>query len=71
MVRVDLLTPSLEFFEIPKQKLTGLIEPTVCASVEELAYMNRIRFSTSSQNSIFDTDDPSCASHGPWAMGTS
>ena len=42
----------------PKQKLTGIIEATVRASVEELAYMNRIRFSTSSQNSIFDTDDP-------------
>ena len=28
------------------------------SSVEELAHMNRIRFSTSSQNSIIDSDDP-------------
>ena len=45
--------------------MTGIIEATVHASVKELAYMNRISFSTSSQNSIFDTDDPksSCTSH--------
>ena len=28
------------------------------ASVEALAYINRLSFSTSSQNSTFDTDDP-------------
>ena len=53
MVRTELLTPELKFLEIPKQKWTGIIEATNCASVEELA-----RFSTSSQNSIFDSDDP-------------
>ena len=60
MVRTELLTPELKFLEIPKQKWTGIIEATNCASVEELA-----RFSTSSQNSIFDSDDPklSYASH--------
>ena len=58
MVRTELLKPALEFLEILKQKWTGIIEATVCASVEELAHMNRIRFSTSSQNSIFDSDDP-------------
>ena len=65
MVRVDLITPTLEFLEIPKQKWTGIIEVTLRASVEELAYVNRIRFSTSSQSNIFDADDPksSCASH--------
>ena len=65
MVRTELLTPTLEFLEIPKQKWTGIIEATVRASVEELAHMNRIRFSTSSQNSIFHSDDPklSYASH--------
>ena len=49
MVRTELLTPALEFLEIPKQKWTGIIEATVRASVEveELAHMNRIRFSTS------------------------
>ena len=65
MVRVDLLTPVLE---IPKQKWTGTIESTFRASVEEVAYMNRIRCSISiqkSQNNKFDTDDPksSRASH--------
>ena len=65
MIRVDLLTPALEFLEIPKQKWTGIREATVRASVEEMAYMSRIRFSTTSQNGIFDTDDPksSCFSH--------
>ena len=58
MVRTELLTPTLEFLEIPKQKWTGIIEATVRASVEELAHINRIRFSTSGQNSIFDSDDP-------------
>ena len=48
MVGTELLTPELEFLEIPKQKWTGIIEAAVRASVEELAHMNRIRFSTSS-----------------------
>ena len=67
MVRVELLTPALDLLqvEIPKQKWTCIIESTVRASVKELAYMNRIRFSISSQNNNFDTDDPksSCAPH--------
>ena len=58
MVRVDLLTPALEFLEILKQKWTGIIGANVHALVEELADMNQIRFSTSSQNCIFDADDP-------------
>ena len=58
MVRTELLTPAFEFLEIPKQKWAGIIEATVSASVEELAYMNRVRFSTCSPNSIFDNDDP-------------
>ena len=58
MVRTELLTPVLEILEIPKQKWTGIIDAAVRASVEELAHMNRIRFPTSSQNSIFDSDDP-------------
>ena len=48
MVRVDLLTPALEFLEVPNQNLqkwTGIIEATVRASAEELEYMNRIRSS--------------------------
>ena len=40
MVRTELLTPALEFLEIPKQKWAGIIEATVHESVEELAYMN-------------------------------
>ena len=74
MVRVDLLTPTLEFLEILKQKGASIKEATVRSLVEELVYMNwirfstcmnRISFSTSSQSSIFDTDDPksSFASH--------
>ena len=31
MVRTELLTPALEFLEIPKQKWTGIIEATVLA----------------------------------------
>ena len=58
MVRTELLTPALEFLEISKQKWAGIIEATVRASVEELAYMNRVHFSTSGQNSIFDSDGP-------------
>ena len=70
MVRADLLTPimMLDFLEIPKQNWTGIIEiycPRIGPSVEELAYMNRIRFSIFNQNNSFDTDDPnlSCASY--------
>ena len=49
--QTELLTPALEFLEIPIQKWTGIIEATVLASVE-LAHIIEIRFSTSSQNSI-------------------
>ena len=58
MARRNHLIKALEFLEIPKQKWTSIIECTVRASVEGLAYMHRIRFSTSTQHSIFDTDDP-------------
>jgi hypothetical protein len=44
--------------EIPKQKWTSIIESTLRASVEGLAYMHQIQFSTSTQHRIFDTDDP-------------
>ena len=62
---VDLLTPALDFLEISKQKWTGTIKSTIRESLEELADMNRVCFSLSSQNSNFDTDDPklSCAPH--------
>ena len=53
MVRVDLPTPALDFLEIPTQIWTGIRESTVSASVEE----QRIRFSISTQNNNFDTDD--------------
>ena len=40
MVRTELLTPALEFLEIPKQQWTGIMKATVRTSVEELAHMN-------------------------------
>ena len=43
MVRANLLTPAFKL--IPKQKWTGIMEATVRAPVEVLAYMNRISFS--------------------------
>ena len=58
MARRDQLTQALEFFDIPKQKWTSIIECPVRASVERLAYMHQIRFSTSTQHRNFDTDDP-------------
>jgi hypothetical protein len=58
MARRDQQIQALEFLEIPKQKWTSIIDITVRASVEGLAYMHRLRFSTSTQHSIFDTDDP-------------
>jgi hypothetical protein len=62
--RPAVLIQALEFLEIPKQKWTSMVESTVCASVdvcasvEGLAFMHRIWFSTSTQHSIFDTGHP-------------
>jgi hypothetical protein len=42
MARRDQLTQALEFLDIPKEKWTSIIESTVRASVEGLAYMHRI-----------------------------
>ena len=58
MVRHDQLMKALEFLEIPQQKCKTIIDSTVRASVEGLAYMHRIRFSASNQHNVFDTDDP-------------
>jgi len=58
MVRHDQLMKALEFLEIPQQKCKTIIDCTVRASVEGLAYMHRIRFSASNQHNVFDTDDP-------------
>jgi hypothetical protein len=60
MARRDQLIQALEFLEIPKQKWASIIKCTVRMSVEGLAYMHRIRFSTLTQNSLFDIDDSIC-----------
>jgi hypothetical protein len=52
MARRDQLIQALEFLEI--------LESTVCTSVGGLTFMHRIRFSTLTQNSLFDIDDSIC-----------
>jgi hypothetical protein len=58
MVRRGEVTTTLEFLEISKQKWATIIEHSIRKTIEGLAYMNRIRFSLSSQHKNFDTDDP-------------
>ena len=48
---------ALEFLEIPRKQWSSIVRSTVQASVEALTFMCKLRFSPSSQNSIFDTDD--------------
>ena len=49
---------ALEFLEIPRKQWSSIVRSTVQESVEALAFMCKLRFSPSSQNRIFDTDDP-------------
>jgi hypothetical protein len=62
MARRDQLIQALECLKISKQKWTSIKKCTVSASVEGLAYVHRIRFSTSTQHSSFDTDDSMASS---------
>ena len=60
MVRTELLTLALEFLEIPKQKWDGIIVATsYCQRIGRRTGVHASSsFSMSSQNSIFDSDDP-------------
>ena len=48
----------LKFLDIPHKQLSSFVQDSVCASVEALAFMCRLRFSPSLKNRSFDTDDP-------------
>jgi hypothetical protein len=60
MARRNQLIQALEFFKIPEMDIQNRMYCLQARPVEELAYMpvHRILFSTSTQNSIFHTDNP-------------
>ena len=58
MIRHGQLTLAPEFLEVPKSKWSAVLSETICTSVAALSYLNRVRFAPTSQNIIFDTDDP-------------
>ena len=49
---------ALEFLAIQRKDWAAAVSRTVVASVESLAFMHRVRFSSNGQNKVFDTDDP-------------
>ena len=52
------LHDTLKFLDIPHKQWPSIVQDSVRASVEALAFMCRLRFSPSLQNRTFDTDDP-------------
>ena len=48
----------LKFLDIPHKQWSSIVQDSVRASVEALAFICRLRFSPSLQNRTFDTDDP-------------
>ena len=52
------LHDTLKFLDIPHKQWSSIVQDSVRASVEALAFMCRLRFSPSLQNRTFDTDDP-------------
>ena len=58
LIQESELHNALKFLEIPKTAWPTAIERTVVASVESLAFMNRVRYSSINQNRVFDSNDP-------------
>ena len=58
LVHEQSLQDALEFIDIPREQRSPIVQVTVIASVEALAFMCRLHFSPSLQNRTFDTDDP-------------
>jgi hypothetical protein len=49
---------ALEYLGIPRTEWSTAVSCTVVASVESFAFMHRVRYASTSQNGVFDTDDP-------------
>ena len=58
LVHEHSLHDTLKFLGIPHKQWSSIVQDSVRASVEALAFMCRLRFSPSLQNRTFDTDDP-------------
>ena len=52
------LHDTLKLLDIPHKQWSSIVQDSVRASVEALAFICRLRFSPSLQNWTFDTDDP-------------
>ena len=52
------LEAALDFLDIPPSNWPTIINSNIQSSIEALAFMHRIRFSTRNQCSVFDKDDP-------------
>ena len=52
------LQDALEFLDMPHEQRSPIVRDTVRASVEALAFMCRLCFSSSPQNRTLDTNDP-------------
>ena len=49
---------ALKFFDIPHKQWSSIVQDSVRASVEALAFMCRLRFCPSLKKRTFDTDEP-------------
>ena len=62
---------AVEYLDISRNEWAAAVACTVIASVESLAFMHRVRFSSTNQGSVFDTNDPAPAPSGAGSRGPS
>ena len=58
LVIEDGIHSALEFIGLQRKDWAAAVTITVVASVESLAFMHRVRFSSICQSKVFDTNDP-------------
>ena len=66
LVHEQSLHGTLKFLDIPHKQWSSILQDSVRASFEALAFMCRLCFSTFLQNRTFDTDDPQSNKSNPF-----
>ena len=60
---------AVEYLDISKSEWAAAVSCTVVASVQSLAFMHRVRFSSINQSRVFDTNYPVPAPSGAESRG--
>jgi len=71
LIEEKIIHAAVEYLDISRSEWAAAVACTVVASVQSLAFMHRVRFSSINQSRVFDTNDPVPAPSGAENRGIS